>query len=215
MSAFRHIKQNTRKPSTNELDKNEPSSLIRNDLVTCVQYYRSMRDALCQLISHDHKYYGEINDYFYVTKFQNWGNEHEHDLFWIKFAPIYGQNTNIEIENFIDKYLSTNSLLVAKNLRALQHHYYIKSCRKHRNSNCRFNSPIPPMKATKILEPLEFDSDKTKAHAKLIFEAINSTRYSENDTFDSFLDSLGLVHNEYIHVIQCTLNNYIIAKETS
>jgi len=62
------------------------------------------------------------------------------------------------------------------------------------------------MKVTKILEPLEFDSYKTKADAKIIFETINSTRYSENDTFDSFLANLGLVHNEYIHAIQCKLN---------
>jgi len=127
-------------------------------------------------------------------------------LLWIKFAPIYSQNTNIEVEKFVDKYLSTNSLLITKELRALQHHCHTKNCRKHRNSNCIFNFPIPPTKVKKILEPLEYDSDKTKAHANLIFKTINSTRNSENDTFDSFLANLGLVNNEYIHAIQCMLN---------
>ena len=190
MDALRDIKQNTRKPKTNELDENEPSSLIRNDPVTCVRYYRSRRDALHQLISHDHKYYGELNDHFYVTEFQNRGSEHEHGLLWIKSAPIYGQNANIEVEQFVDNYLSTNSFLLSKELRALQHHCHTKSCRKHAKSNCRFNFPIPPMKPTKILEPLEFDSDRTKTHAKLIFETINNTRYNENDTFDRLLANL-------------------------
>ena len=128
--------------------------LIRNDPVTCVRYYRSRRDALHQLISHDHKYYGELNDHFYVTEFQNQGSEHEHGLLWIKSAPIYGQNANIEVEQFVDNYLSTNSFLLSKELRGIQHHCHTKSCRKHAKSNCRFNFPIPPMKATKILEPL-------------------------------------------------------------
>jgi len=55
MHALRHIKRNTKKQNTNELDENEPRSLIRNDPIPWVRYCRSKRDALHQLISHNHK----------------------------------------------------------------------------------------------------------------------------------------------------------------
>ena len=93
----------------NEIGQDEVSSLIRDDPVTCARYYRNRINALRQLISHDHKYYGEIEDYFYVTEFQNRGSEHDHGLIWIKSAPIYGTNTNGDVEKFVHKYLSTNS----------------------------------------------------------------------------------------------------------
>jgi hypothetical protein len=43
---------------------------------------------------------------FFVIEFHNCGSEHDHGLLWIKDAPIYGINTNEEIENFVDKYIS-------------------------------------------------------------------------------------------------------------
>jgi hypothetical protein len=49
---------------------------------------------------------------FFVIKFQNCGSEHDHGLLWIKDAPIYGINTNEEIENFVDKYISCYVLLL-------------------------------------------------------------------------------------------------------
>jgi hypothetical protein len=48
------------------------------------------------------------------------------------------------------------------------------------------------MKTTKILEPLDFDNNQTKKNAKLIFDTIKDARYDETDTFDRFINSLGL-----------------------
>lgn len=179
MNALKHIRQNTTRPKKNDLEQNEPHSLIRNDIVTCAHYYRSRKDALHQLIAHDYKYYGEIDDFFYVTEFQNRGSENEHGLIWIKSAPIYGRNWNIDVENFVDKYLSTHSLILPKELRTIQNHCHIRTCRKHKNSKCRFNFPMPPMKTKKILEPLEFYNAKTKTNAKIIFDTINNVNYDQ------------------------------------
>jgi hypothetical protein len=83
--------------------------MIRNDPVTCARYYRNIINALRQLIFHNDNYYGKIKDYFYVTEFQNGGSEHDHGLLWIKYAPIYGTNTNEEIEILlIVTYLATH-----------------------------------------------------------------------------------------------------------
>ncbi len=51
-------------------------------------------------------------DFCFVTKFQNHGSEHDHSLFWIKDAPIYGINTNEEIEIFVYKCISCDILLL-------------------------------------------------------------------------------------------------------
>lgn len=139
-------------------------------------------------------------------KFQNRGGDHEHGLLWIKSASIYGKGTNIDVEKFVDKYLSIDSLVLTKDLRTIQHHHHTISCRKHKNSNCRFNFPIPPLKTTKILEPIEFDTVKTKKNARLISDTINNVNYDEMDTFDKFLHAIGLKNDEYVHAIQFTLN---------
>ncbi len=43
---------------------------------------------------------------FFITKFQNYGSEHDHGLLWIKNAPMYGMHTNEEIEWFVNMYIS-------------------------------------------------------------------------------------------------------------
>ena len=80
VNALKHMKTKNKRMRQNEIGQDEVSSLIRDDHVTCVRYYRNRINALRQLISHDHKYYGEIEDYFYVIEFQNRGSEHDHGL---------------------------------------------------------------------------------------------------------------------------------------
>jgi hypothetical protein len=87
-------------------------------------------NPLRQIISHDSKYYGELKHHFFVTKFKNRGSQHDHGLLWIKDAHIYGRNTNIEIENFVDRYLSTNSRILADVIKTIQHHHHTRNCRK-------------------------------------------------------------------------------------
>ena len=43
-------------------------------------------------------FFGKISDYFFVTEFQNRGNEHDHALFWIEGALVYGADNNSQIE---------------------------------------------------------------------------------------------------------------------
>jgi hypothetical protein len=67
-----------RKKETDTLKNNDIDYLIRKDPVTCTRYYRHRINALRQLICHDEMFFGKISDYFFVTKFQNRGNEHDH-----------------------------------------------------------------------------------------------------------------------------------------
>ena len=128
------LKQIRRKKIENEVLNDEINSLIRNDLVTCARYYRNRINDLRQLTSHDDKYYGYIKYYFYVTELQNRGSEHDNGLLWIKDAPGYGTNTNEEIQNFVDKYVSCKSSSLTNDLTIIQHHHHTKTCRKKKCS---------------------------------------------------------------------------------
>ena len=88
------------------IEKCDIDHLVRKDPVTCACYYRHRIHTLKQLLCHDETIYGKILVFYFVTEFQNRGSAHEHGLLWIENAPIYGKNRNLEIKNFLDKYIT-------------------------------------------------------------------------------------------------------------
>jgi hypothetical protein len=119
-----------RKKQTDTLENNHIDYLIRKDPVTCTRYYRDKINALRQLICHDEMFFGKISYYFFVTEFQNRGNEHDHALLWIKGAPVYGADNNSEIEQFVEKYITCNTDHLDPELAKVHRHYHTRSCRK-------------------------------------------------------------------------------------
>ena len=83
VSTLKAIRKRRNRIIENEIQSNEIDSLIRNDPVTCARYYRNKMCALRNCILHDSKYYGDIQDFFFVTEFQNRGSEHDHTLLWV------------------------------------------------------------------------------------------------------------------------------------
>jgi len=78
-----------------------------------------------QLIAKDHYLFGFIYVYIYisVTKFQNYGSEHEHGFLWIKKTSMYRVHTNEKIEQFVDMiYISCDLLLLPNPLQNAQQH---------------------------------------------------------------------------------------------
>jgi hypothetical protein len=69
-----------------------------------------------------------VQDFYYVTKFQNMGSEHEYNMLWIKNAPIYGVHDNHEILAFVDKYISCDVCLLPKDLQDSQTHQHKCTC---------------------------------------------------------------------------------------
>ena len=45
-----------------------------------------------------------------------------------------------------------------------QLHWHTKTCRIGNTQKCRFGFPIPPMKKSMILEPIQFDSKEQETH---------------------------------------------------
>jgi hypothetical protein len=53
----------------------------------------------------NHYLFGDISNFYFVTEFQNHGNEHDHGILWIKDALMYKVHTNEEIEWFLSMYI--------------------------------------------------------------------------------------------------------------
>jgi hypothetical protein len=60
-----------------------------------------------KLLKSNNLLFSEINDYFYITKFQITSLVHGHGL-WSKNVLRFGIFTNEEIKIFVDKYLTTD-----------------------------------------------------------------------------------------------------------
>jgi hypothetical protein len=56
--------------------------------------------------------FGEIQDYFFVTKFQSIGPAHDHGLPWIKDAPQYNISSNEQVKKSINKYLTIDQIVL-------------------------------------------------------------------------------------------------------
>jgi hypothetical protein len=78
--------------------------------------------AFCKLFKKKSSIFGKINDFYFVTKFQNRGIEHDHGLLWIKDALIYGVDNNETIEQFVNKYVTLNNSLLPSHLQDSQMH---------------------------------------------------------------------------------------------
>jgi hypothetical protein len=194
-----------RKKETDTLENNDIDYLIRKDPVTCTCYYRHRINALRQLICHDEMFFGKISDYFFVTEFQNRGNKHDRTLLWIEGAAVYGVDNNLEIEQFLDKYITCNTDHLDPNFVKVHRHYHTRSCRKRKNSHCRYNFPIPPMRSTRIIEPDSLEDNVVVEKSKSLFSFLEQGGFDEMMSFDAFLAHVNLSEDEYIQAIECTL----------
>ena len=153
----------------------------------------------------DSTFFGKISDYYFVTEFQNRGTEHEHGLLWIENAPIYGKERNSEIDKFLDNYITCNTDHLEPDVAKLHKHHHTRSCKKRKNSNCRYNFPMPPMKSTMIIEPTNAENKKIIEKSISFFAFLEETNYNDSITHDNFLLEIGLLENEYIELLQHTI----------
>ena len=96
-------------------------------------------------------------------EFQARGSPHAHTLIWIKDAPKCGINSDQEVCDFIDQYISCNIPIEEGPLRdlvlLLQKHRHSSYCK--RGKACRFHFPLPPCPRTLIAKPCD-DNDSVK-----------------------------------------------------
>ena len=157
---------------------------------------------------------GKLLDYFKKIEVQKRGTVHAHLANWIEGAPKYGVNTDKEICDFVDKYITCAIPDVlderTEQLISYQTHKHSATCKKGRRNVCRFNFPKPPMRNTMILYPLE-DGEPNEVHVenwkriKSILDDICPTF-----TFDEFLQFIELDEASYLLAIRSSLCNKAI-----
>jgi hypothetical protein len=140
-----------------------------------------------------------------VTEFQNRGNEHDHALLWIEGAPVYGVDNNLEIKQFVDKYITCNTDHLEPDLGKFHRHYHTRSCRKRKSLHCRYNFLVPPIKATRIIEPVSLEDSVVVEKSKSLFTFLEQGGFDEMMSFDAFLTQANLSEYEYIQAIQIML----------
>jgi hypothetical protein len=74
-----------------------------------------------------------------------------------------------------------------------------------KNSHYRYNFPVLPMRATRIIELLSLEENVVVEKSKSMFVFIEQGEFDEMMSFDAFLTELNLSEDEYIQTIQCTL----------
>ena len=138
--------------------------LVSGDPVTCARYfYHRFQQFMNLILQGPHSPLQKVTDWFYRVEFQQRGSPHIHMMTWVKGAPRYATSSEEEVVSYIDKIISVSSNVSTEEAEYLefQKHKHSKSCRKSGvKPVCRFGFPIPPMKETMILQPLEQDDDK-------------------------------------------------------
>ena len=142
----------------------EKTKLVQKDPVTCSRYFdHRVQEFLNTVLKSSCEPIGKLLDYFYRVEFQQRGSPHIHMLVWIENAPTLETNSEREIVQFVDKYLTCNTdNEKTANLVGLQSHKHSRTCRKKGKPICRFGFPLPPLPRTMLLYPLKEDVDKYK-----------------------------------------------------
>ncbi|XP_062409039.1 uncharacterized protein LOC134100005 [Sardina pilchardus] len=191
--------------SVDDLDWSDKCGLIRRNPVTAARMFdHRWHCFLRDVIMSPAEPIGKIKDYFYRVEFQQRGSPHVHCLFWVENAPKIDKESDDEVAQFIDTYITceippkTDAELYEV-VSSVQRHStrHSKTCRK-KNTVCRFNFPRPPSSCTFITrggncEDLSGNDDNTSASTIIKDVKTALTMPDMNfDTADAFFESLGI-----------------------
>ena len=186
----------------------EKTKLVQKDPVTCSRYFdHRVQEFLNTVLKSSCEPIGKLLDYFYRVEFQQRGSPHIHMLVWIENAPTLETNSEREIVQFVDKYLTCNTdNEKTANLVGLQSHKHSRTCRKKGKPICRFGFPLPPLPRTMLLYPLEEDVEKYKKKNTDLLKAMNEYKDNVDITFEEFLENFAKMDfNDYIKCIRSSL----------
>ena len=186
----------------------EKTKLVQKDPVTCSRYFdHRVNEFLSTVLKSNCEPIGKVKDYFYRVEFQQRGSPHIHMLVWVENAPTLETNSEDEIVQFVDQYLTCSA---EKNetleLVKLQTHKHSRTCRKKGKPICRFGFSLPPLPRTMLLYPLEEEVEKYKKKSAGLQKDMNEFQDNVEMTFDDFLNKIARMDFEdYIKCIRSSL----------
>ena len=142
---------------------------------------------------------GEVEDYFYRTEFQQRGWPHIHMIAWVKDAPVFGDDPDEQIVEFVDKHISCalppeddtelHDIVSNVQMHAKRH---TKSCRKT-GQVCRFNFPKPPSNKTFICKravPPEVNPNMSKDEIEQKLAEAKEEERKAKETLQNIWDTI-------------------------
>ena len=164
---------------------------------------------------------GKVQDYYYRTEFQQRGWPHIHMVVWVENAPRYNEESEDEVIEFIDKYISCevppeSDEELHEIVTSVQTHSknHTKSCRKG-GKVCRYNFPKPPSNRTFICEPVDRiqgneedpnyqadhdnrkeEENQAKQRLKTIWELLADSDAGETE-WNEILNKAGITQSEF------------------
>ena len=155
------LKQEGRRQTVEDLEWADRCELLRRNPVTAARMFDYRWHCfLKEVLMSPSQPIGKIVDHFYRIEFQQRGSPHVHALFWIEGAPQIYENTDEEVADFIDKYVTCelpsddDTLLDIVSSVETHSKRHSKSCRKNK-TKCRFNFPKPVSARTFICKVRE------------------------------------------------------------
>ena len=74
---------------------------------------------------------------------------------------------------------------LAIELAKIHEHHHTKSCKKRKGSHFRYFFPMPPMRSTKVIEPIGSVDDTLKEKSlKLLYSTLEKKQFDNNSSFD-------------------------------
>ena len=141
------LRQEGRAETVEQLEWADRCELLRRNPVTAAKLFdfrwhcflREVLMSVCNPI-------GKITDYYYPVEFQQRGSPHIHSLLWVQDAPVIDKNTDAEVVEFVDKYVTceipAQDETLLEIVTSVQTHSkrHSQSCRK-KGTVCRFTFP--------------------------------------------------------------------------
>ena len=130
-----------------------------------------------------------------------------HMLIWLENSPRFGIDSNEKVIGSVTKVISCQKPTDNSELLKLvnrQIHRHFRTCRKQSKTECRFNYPQPPMRATTILFPIDVEEeDQTQLKQfKDAKKQLNYMKEGEDITFEQLLLNLNLSEGTYLLAIK-------------
>jgi hypothetical protein len=165
---------------------------------------------------------GQICDYDIKKEEQKRGLIHFHGVFHVVDAPRLNENSDEEIVQFIDQYVSAELPVESKDpelhalVSHLQTHHHTRTCKK-RGQACRFGYPKAPSPQTLLSKPPTGDNAITlKKESEVILKRVYTVMEDWDDTESlttsnilmkanvpeaSYVDALKISHNARSNVV--------------
>ena len=220
-----------------ELDWAAKCEILRSNPVTTMRMFDKRVDALLRhLLLSPAQPIGEVIDYFFRVEYQARGSPHIHLLAWCQNAPVFEEDPDEKVCEFVDKYITcqlpdpNTDPELFKIVTEVQTHSkrHSKSCKKG-NKHCRFGFPKQPVENTFITRQMpeeirdgsEDESnhgrsfmtpEEAKNKLKPVWELLNKPTTSF-ESIPELLTQCSLSYEEYLNCItSLTTSSVLVMK---